>query len=81
MKNFAWINTDTNTVENTIVYDGETPLALPSNVILVEYPAEGIAGSWSMMGAGWGYVDGQFVEPPQPEPISTAIGDAPNVIA
>ena len=82
MKNFAWINTETEYVENTIIYDGETPLELPSNVILIEFPAEGIEGSWSMMSAGWKYVDGQFVEPPEPgAPPSNVIGGAPNVIA
>ena len=68
MKPFAWINTETNLVENMIAYDGEVPITLPSNVLLVEIPQEGIAGSWSMMGIGWSYIDGQFVEPPNPNP-------------
>jgi hypothetical protein len=68
MKNFAWINTDNNLVENVIVYDGETPLILPDNVILVEMP-DGHMGSWSALGIGWSYIDGQFVEPPKPEPV------------
>ena len=67
MKNFAWINTDNNLVENVIYYDGETPLVLPDNIILVEYPTEGIQGTWSSLSPGWSYIDGQFVEPPQPE--------------
>jgi hypothetical protein len=67
MKNFAWINTDNNLVENVIYYDGETPLVLPENIILVEYPNEGIKGSWSMLSAGWSYINGEFVEPPEPE--------------
>jgi hypothetical protein len=65
MKNFAWINTETEYVENIIVYDGVTPIDLPPNIKLVEFPTEGIQGSWSMMSAGWKYVHGQFVEPPQ----------------
>lgn len=68
MKPFAWINTETNLVENMISYDGETPITLPSNVLLIEVPQEGIAGSWSMLSAGWSYIDGQFVEPPNPNP-------------
>jgi len=67
MKNFAWINTETNLVENVIYYDGETPLVLPENIILVEYSTEGIQGTWSSLSPGWSYIDGQFVEPPQPE--------------
>lgn len=87
MKTFAWINTDTNAVENMISYDGETPIQLPANVQLVEIPSEGIAGSWSMLsgGTGWSYIDGQFVEPempaPPPSPQPQVIGGAPNVIA
>jgi len=68
MKNYAWINTETNLVENVISYDGVTPLILPEGIILVEYPEEGIAGSWSMLGPGWSYINNQFVEPPEPEP-------------
>ena len=68
MKPFAWINTETNLVENMIAYDGETPITLPSNVLLIEVPQEGIAGSWSMLSAGWSYIDGQFVEPPNSNP-------------
>ena len=67
MKNFAWINTETNLVENVIYYDGETPLVLPENIILVEYSTEGIQGTWSSLSPGWSYIDGQFVEPLQPE--------------
>jgi hypothetical protein len=70
MKHFAWINTETNLVENVIYYDGETPLTLPDNVILVEYSQDGdnvIRGSWSPLGIGWSYINGQFVEPPAPE--------------
>jgi hypothetical protein len=66
MKNYAWINIDNNLVENIIYYDGETPLVLPDNIILVEYSNEGIQGSWSMLSTGWKYINNQFVEPEQP---------------
>jgi hypothetical protein len=68
MKNYAWINLADGVVENVICYDGVTPIELPQGIILVEYPNEGIVGSWSAMGPGWSYIDGQFVEPPQPQP-------------
>jgi hypothetical protein len=67
MKNFAWVNIETELVENIIVYDGETLIDLPPNIELVEFPAEGVAGSWSMMGPGWKYINNQFVEPPEPD--------------
>ena len=81
MANWAIINRETEYVENIIsVADGE--IWPPSNTHLaVEFPTEGISGSWSMMGIGWKYMHGQFVEPPQPEPTSNAVGGAPNVIA
>jgi hypothetical protein len=89
MKNFAWVNTETEYVENIIYYDGVTPIEIPSNVLLVEMPEKGIAGAWSMAGIGWKYVRGQFIEPPEPEPVlnptptptEPTIGGAPNVIA
>lgn len=67
MKNFAWINSSNGDIENIIWYDGVTPIVLPEGIILVEIP-EGLHGSWSSVTAGWSYIDGQFVEPPQPEP-------------
>lgn len=66
MKSFAWVNTETNFIENMIAYDGVTPLELPSNVLLVEVP-EDTVGTWSPAGIGWSYINGQFVEPPEPE--------------
>lgn len=80
MKNFAWINTETEYVENIIAYDGETELILPPNTLLVEFPEEGIQGSWSMLSVGWKYMHGQFVEPPEPV-VTNPVGAAPNVIA
>ena len=67
MKKFAWINSENELVENIIAYDGVTPIELPDGIILVEYPEEGIQGSWSMLSPGWKYIDNQFVEPPEPE--------------
>ena len=67
MKNFAWINTETNLVENIIYYDGVTPIQLPENIILIECPTEVVVGTWSSLSPGWSYINGQFVEPPEPE--------------
>ena len=69
MKNFAWINTETNLVENMICYDGITPIQLPEGIILIEIPEEGVSGEWSMITTGWSYIDGQFIEPPEPETV------------
>jgi hypothetical protein len=81
MKNFAWINIETELIENVIWYDGVTEIELPPNVLLIEIP-EGLMGGWSAAGIGWKYTHGRFVEPPEPEVKPTpTIGDAPNVIA
>jgi len=66
MKSFAWINKETELIENIISYDGVTPIELPSNILLAEIP-EGTVGTWSPAGIGWSYINGQFVEPPEPE--------------
>ena len=65
MKNFAWINKDNNLIENIIIYDGVTPITIPNNIMLLEI-TNTVQGSWSMLGIGWYYIDGQFVEPPKP---------------
>lgn len=81
MKTFAWINTETEIIENIIAYDGVTSIEIPSNILLVEIP-EGTYGVWSSAGIGWKYIHGQFVEPPLPVYIPpTPIGNVPNVIA
>jgi hypothetical protein len=85
MKNYAWINTETELVENVIFYDGVTEITIPSNIILIELPV-GLIGEWSGVGIGWKYIMDKFIEPPQPTPSTTptpptTIGGAPYVIA
>lgn len=79
MANWAIINRETEVIENIIfVADGDTWPSTDTH-LAVELPEEGIAGSWSMLNIGWGYVNGQFVEPAAP--TKNPVGDAPNVIA
>lgn len=54
--NYAVINSETNIVENVIVWDGQTPWTPP-----VGYYVEPVGDSGA--GIGWSYVDGQFVAP------------------
>jgi hypothetical protein len=61
MKNYAIIDA-TNTVINTVVWDGKPPWAPPQDCTAVAI-AKG-----SNAGIGWTYVDGEFIAPPQPEP-------------
>jgi hypothetical protein len=85
MANWAIINRETEYIENIIfVADGD--IWPSSNTHLaVEFPAEGISGSWSMLSVGWKYMHGQFVEPPAStapiDTVSNVIGTAPDVIA
>lgn len=56
---YAVINSQTNIVENAIVWDGVAPWTPPAG-----YYVEPIGDSGA--GIGWSYINGQFV-PPAPE--------------
>jgi hypothetical protein len=64
-KTYAWINKSTHLIENMIMWDGTSPLIL-DNYEVVE--ALDIHGEWSRFGIGWSYINGQFVEPENPNP-------------
>ena len=65
-KTYAWINKTTHLVENMIMWDGVSPLILPDEIENVEAPE--YHGEWSWLGIGWSYINGQFVEPENPNP-------------
>jgi hypothetical protein len=52
----ALINSETNIVENVIVWDGKTPWAPPAGYYV---HAVGASGA----GIGWSYINGEFVAP------------------
>lgn len=72
LNNYAYYKIDTGLIENVIwLDDDELPNLInfpPEGYAIVDIPSEGIAGKWSMCGAGWSYIDGQFIEPPEPVP-------------
>jgi hypothetical protein len=70
LNNYAYYNTSTGLIENIIWCDDKIApiLTWPVDYAIVNIPEGGVAGTWSMCGVGWSYVDGQFVEPPMPEP-------------
>ena len=82
-KPYAWINKSTCLIENMIMWDGVSPLTLPDGYEVVEAPDT--FGEWSSIGIGWAYLNGQFIEPPNPNPPvqqqQQLTGGAPNVIA
>jgi hypothetical protein len=65
LKMYALYLPDTGLVENTIVVDDEIVSSLEFQHSIVEAP-DGLVGEWSTFGAGWSYINGQFIEPPQP---------------
>ena len=76
LKDYAYYNTSTGLIENVILVDDEVAptLTWPEGYAIVVTPTGGIAGTWSMCGIGWSYIDGQFIEPPAPptpEPVTT----------
>lgn len=71
LNDYAYYNKTTGLIENTIWLDSDAIDTLvnfpPENYDIVDIPTGGIAGAWSMCGIGWSYINGQFVEPPEPE--------------
>jgi hypothetical protein len=77
----AYVNKITYLVENMVVWDGVSPLIAPDGFEYVETPSESVQGDWSLLGIGWTYINGEFIEPPNPTPPPQVIGGAPYVIA
>ena len=67
--NYAYYNTTSGLIENVIYVDDAiaSTLTWPEGYAIVDIP-DGLGGAWSMCGIGWSYVDGQFIEPPNPTP-------------
>jgi hypothetical protein len=67
LNNFAYYNINSGLIENVIYIEDSfaSTLSWPDGYAIVDIP-EGLGGEWSMCGIGWRYIDGQFVEPPQP---------------
>jgi len=54
--NYAVINSDTNMVENSIVWDGATPWTPTTGYYIAPLGESGA-------GIGWSYIYGQFISP------------------
>lgn len=69
INDYAYYNLETGLIENVIWLDSEAIPSLvdfpPAGYAIVSIP-DGLAGTWSMCGIGWSYINGQFIEPPQP---------------
>jgi len=64
-------------IDNVIWYDADTvQIEPPEGHGMVEIPGDqGYPGKWSMCGIGWSYINGQFVEPPNPNARTTLSAD------
>jgi len=73
LNDYAYYSTQTGLIENVIlIEDNVAPtLVWPEGYAIIDIPDGGIAGKWSMCGAGWSYINGQFVEPSNP--FATAV--------
>lgn len=69
LNNYAYYNTQTGLIENVIWVEDEVvpTLTWPEGYAVVDIPDD-ISGTWSTCGIGWSYINGEFVEPPMPEP-------------
>jgi hypothetical protein len=70
LRDFALYRLADGYIENVIWYDPDTSQYTPDEGFgMVEIPGDnGLAGEWSMCSIGWSYINGQFIEPPNPHP-------------
>lgn len=77
-KNYAYYNTSTGLIENVICIQDDVvgTLTWPEGYGIVVIPTD-LSGQWSQCGIGWSYINGEFIEPPEPE--IPALQDQPTV--
>lgn len=64
-------------IDNVIWFDSDTAQYTPPDGYgMVDIPGDGAyPGQWSMCGIGWSYINGQFIEPPNPGASTTLSAD------
>jgi hypothetical protein len=77
LNDYAYYNVSTGLIENVLLIDDAVAptLVWPVGYAIVDIPIGGIAGKWSMCGNGWSYINGQFVEPPNPSAVAVLIAN------
>jgi hypothetical protein len=65
---YAYYKKSNGYIENIISIDDThiNILEWPEGYDIVAMPTETIVGTWSLMGIGWSYINGGFVEPEKP---------------
>lgn len=73
LTDWAVYRLDDGFIDNVIWFDADTAQwTPPEGHGMVDIPGNGsYAGKWSMCGIGWSYINGQFVEPPNPNAETT----------
>jgi hypothetical protein len=71
LNNYAYYKVDTGFIENVIWVEDAvvSTLTWPEGYAVVDIP-DGLSGTWSACGIGWSYINGEFIEPPMPEPVA-----------
>jgi hypothetical protein len=67
---YGLYNTSTGLIENIITWDAQASpdVTWPVGYAVIMFPVPTTQGTWSVLGIGWSYINGQFVEPPNPNP-------------
>ena len=72
LNDYAYYNIESGLISNVIWLDDQNLDQLvnfpPEGYAIVDIPTGGICGEYSMCGIGWSYINGSFVEPPNPNP-------------
>jgi hypothetical protein len=77
LNDYAYYSTQTGYIENVLwIDDAVAPtLVWPEGYAIVDIPNNALPGKWSMCGIGWSYINGQFVEPPNPYATAVLIAN------
>lgn len=76
LKDYAIYRLSDGYIDNTTWWDDVNPWQPPPEHGAVEIPNNGAyPGKWSMCGIGWSYINGQFIEPLNPNAETTLTAD------
>jgi hypothetical protein len=77
VQNYAYYDTQSGLIENILAIEESVAptLVWPPGFAIVLIPTPVPAGKWSMCQIGWSYINGQFIEPPNPNAVTTLTAD------
>jgi hypothetical protein len=70
VQDYGLYNTSTGLIENVVAWDEQASpgVTWPVGYAVIMFPVPTTQGTRSVLGIGWSYIDGRFVEPPNPNP-------------